>query len=216
MGRALLAAALAAGALFAAAAPAQTVSMSGALGDNKALLMINGAPRTVAVGSTVQGVKLISLSGGEAVVEVGGERQQLRLGGVQVSLGAAPVEGGGSRIVLPVGPGGHFYSQGSINGKAVVFLVDTGATTVSISQSEADAIGLKYRDGQRGMVNTANGSVTAWRITLNSVRIGDVQVFNVDAVVMPASMSQVLLGNSFLTRFQMKRDNDTMTLDKKP
>jgi aspartyl protease family protein len=216
MGRALLAAALAAGALFAAAAPAQTVSMSGALGDNKALLMINGAPRTVAVGSTVQGVKLISMSGGEAVVEVGGERQQLRLGGVQVSLGAAPVEGGGSRIVLPVGPGGHFYSQGSINGKAVVFLVDTGATTVSISQSEADAIGLKYRDGQRGMVNTANGSVTAWRITLNSVRIGDVQVFNVDAVVMPASMSQVLLGNSFLTRFQMKRDNDTMTLDKKP
>lgn len=216
MGRALVAAALAAGALLAAAASAQTVSMSGALGDNKALLMINGAPRTVTVGSTVQGVKLISMSGGEAVVEVGGERQQLRLGGVQVSLGAAPVEGGGSRIVLPVGPGGHFYSQGSINGKAVVFVVDTGATTVSISQSEADAIGLKYRDGQRGMVNTANGSVPAYRLTLNSVRIGDVQVFNVEAVVLPASMSQVLLGNSFLSRFQMKRDNDTMTLDKKP
>jgi aspartyl protease family protein len=216
MGRALIAAALAAGALLAAAASAQTVSMSGALGDNKALLMINGAPRTVTVGSTVQGVRLISMSGGEAVVEVGGERQQLRLGGVQVSLGAAPVEGGGSRIVLPVGPGGHFYSQGSINGKAVVFVVDTGATTVSISQSEADAIGLKYRDGQRGMVNTANGSVPAYRLTLNSVRIGDVQVFNVEAVVLPASMSQVLLGNSFLSRFQMKRDNDTMTLDKKP
>lgn len=216
MGRALLAAALAAGALLAAAASAQTVSLSGTLGDNKALLVINGAPRTVAVGSTVQGVKLLSLSGGEAVVDVGGERQQLRLGGVQVSLGAAPVEGGGSRIVLPVGPGGHFFSQGSINGKAVVFLVDTGATTVSISQSEADAIGLKYRDGQRGMVNTANGSVQAWRLTLNSVRIGDVQVFNVDAVVMPASMGQVLLGNSFLSRFQMKRDNDTLTLDKKP
>jgi aspartyl protease family protein len=216
MGRALIAAALAAGALLVAAASAQTVSMSGALGDNKALLMINGAPRTVTVGSTVQGVRLISMSGGEAVVEVGGERQQLRLGGVQVSLGAAPVEGGGSRIVLPVGPGGHFYSQGSINGKAVVFVVDTGATTVSISQSEADAIGLKYRDGQRGMVNTANGSVPAYRLTLNSVRIGDVQVFNVEAVVLPASMSQVLLGNSFLSRFQMKRDNDTMTLDKKP
>jgi len=216
MGRALLAAALAAGALFAAAASAQTVSMSGALGDNKALLMINGAPRTVAVGSTVQGVKLISLSGGEAVVEVGGERQQLRLGGVQVSLGAAPVEGGGSRIVLPAGPGGHFFTQGSINGKAVVFVVDTGATSVTISQSEADAIGLKYRDGQRVMMSTANGTVSAYRLTLNSVRIGDVQVFNVDAIVAPASMSQVLLGNSFLTRFQMKRDNDTMTLDKKP
>ena len=135
---------------------------------------------------------------------------------MQVSLGAAPVEGGGSRIVLPVGPGGHFYSQGSINGKAVVFVVDTGATSVTISQSEADAIGLKYRDGQRVMMNTANGTASAYRLTLNSVRIGDVQVFNVDAIVAPASMSQVLLGNSFLTRFQMKRDNDTMTLDKKP
>lgn len=206
---------MAAGALCATAACAQAVSLSGALGD-KALLMINGAPRTVAVGSTVQGVKLLSMAGGEAIVEVNGERQQLRLGGVQVSLGAAPVEGGGSRIVLPAGPGGHFFTQGSINGKAVVFIVDTGATSVTIAQSEADAIGLKYRDGQRVMMSTANGTVPAYRITLNSVRIGDVQVYNVDAIVAPASMTQVLLGNSFLTRFQMKRDNDTMTLDKKP
>jgi aspartyl protease family protein len=58
--------------------------------------------------------------------------------------------------------------------------------------------------------------VQAWRLTLNSVRIGDVQVFNVDALVLPTSMNQVLLGNSFLTRFQMKRENDTMTLEKKP
>jgi aspartyl protease family protein len=215
MRRALTAAALAAGALCATGAFAQAVSLSGSLGD-KALLMINGAPRTVAVGSTVQGVKLISMAGGEAIVEVGGERQQLRLGGVQVSLGAAPVEGGGSRIVLPAGPGGHFFTQGSINGKAVVFVVDTGATSVTIAQSEADSIGLKYRDGQRVMMSTANGTVPAYRITLNSVRVGDVQVYNVDAIVAPASMAQVLLGNSFLTRFQMKRDNDTMTLDKKP
>ena len=215
MRRVLAAAAMATGALCATAACAQAVSLSGSLGD-KALLMINGTPRTVAVGSTVQGVKLISMAGGEAIVEVGGERQQLRLGGVQVSLGAAPVEGGGSRIVLPAGPGGHFFTQGSINGKAVVFIVDTGATSVTIAQSEADSIGLKYRDGQRVMMSTANGTVPAYRITLNSVRVGDVQVYNVDAIVAPASMAQVLLGNSFLTRFQMKRDNDTMTLDKKP
>lgn len=216
MRRGLIAAALAAGVLTTTGASAQAVSLSGSLGADKALLMINGTPRTVAVGSTVQGVKLISMAGGDAIVEIGGERRQLRLGGVQVSLGAAPVEGGGSRIVLPVGPGGHFFTQGSINGKAVVFVVDTGATTVTIAQSEADAIGLKYLDGQRGMVSTANGSVPSYRITLSSVRVGDVQVYNVDAVVLPASMSQVLLGNSFLARFQMRRDSDTMTLDKKP
>jgi len=215
MRRLLVAAGLLAGALSTGSALAQNVSLSGSLGD-KALLMINGSPRTVAVGATVQGVRLVSLSGGEAVVEVEGQRMQLRLGGVQVNLAGAPSEGGGTRIVLPAGPGGHFFTQGAINGRAVVFVVDTGATSVVISQSEADSIGLKYRDGVRGTANTANGAVQAWRLTLNSVRIGDVQVFNVDAVVMPASMSQVLLGNSFLTRFQMKRDNDTMTLEKKP
>ena len=209
--KALLATAL----LWAGAATAQNVSLGGSLGD-KALLVIDGAPRTVAVGTTVQGVKLVSLSGGDAVVEVNGQRLQLRLGGVQVSLGSAPVEGGGSRIVLPVGPGGHFFTQGAINGRAVVFVVDTGATAVTLSQSEADTLGLKYRDGARGTVGTANGNVPSWRITLNSVRIGDVQVFNVEALVLQSSMNQVLLGNSFLSRFQMKRENDTMTLDKKP
>jgi len=215
MRRLLVAAGLLAGALSTGSALAQNVSLSGSLGD-KALLMINGSPRTVAVGATVQGVRLVSLSGGEAVVEVEGQRMQLRLGGVQVNLAGAPSEGGGTRIVLPAGPGGHFFTQGAINGRAVVFVVDTGATSVVISQSEADSIGLKYRDGVRGTANTANGAVQAWRLTLNSVRIGDVQVFNVDALVLPTSMNQVLLGNSFLTRFQMKRENDTMTLEKKP
>jgi aspartyl protease family protein len=54
------------------------------------------------------------------------------------------------------------------------------------------------------------------RVSLTSVRVGDVQVYNVDATVVPAQMEQVLLGNSFLTRFQMKRENDKLTLDKKP
>ena len=46
------------------------------------------------------------------------------------------------------------------------------------------------------------------------MRIGDVEIDNVEAVVVPAQLSQVLLGNTFLTRFQMKRENDTPLLDK--
>ena len=68
------------------AAFAQTVSMSGSLGD-KALLMIDGAPRTVATGATVQGVKLVSVSGNDAVVEIKGKRVTVVMGGAQVSLG---------------------------------------------------------------------------------------------------------------------------------
>ena len=200
---------------LASASVAQTVSMSGRLGD-KALLMIDGSPRTVAVGSTVQGVKLVSVTADAAVVELGGKRVSVPMGGAQVNLGGSTSGEGGSRVVLTAGSGGHFVSVGAINGRAVQFVVDTGATTVAIGQSEADSIGLKYKDGQRGMASTANGPVPVYRVMLTSVRLGDVVIYNVEALVMPAQMPYVLLGNSFLTRFQMKRENDVMTLEKKP
>lgn len=201
--------------LIPVAVAAQNVSLSGSLGD-KALLVIDGTPRTLAVGATAQGVKLISVSGAEAVVEVAARRVPLRLGGAQVNLGGAASAGGGAQIVLTAGSGGHFVTGGSINGKPVQFLVDTGATSVALSQAEADRIGLNYRNGQRGLANTANGPIPVHRVSLTSVRVGDVQIYNVDATVVPAQMEQVLLGNSFLTRFQMKRENDKLTLDKKP
>ena len=193
---------------------AQTVSMNGSLGD-KALLMIDAAPRTLAVGSSVQGVRLISVTGSEAVVEVKGKRQVLILGGAQVNLGGAPSDGGGSQIVLSAGSGGHFFTNGSINGKTVRFLVDTGATFVSMGAAEAERLGIDFRKGQRGVSHTANGPMVVYRVSLASLRVGDVQVYNVDALIGEAPMEQVLLGNSFLTRFQMKRENDTMTLSKR-
>ena len=193
---------------------AQSVSMSGSLGD-KALLLIDGKPRTVAIGSTVQGIKLLSVTGSDAVVEIAGKRVALALGGAQANLGGGGSEGTGSVIVLTAGSGGHFTSGGSINGKAVNFLVDTGATNVALSESVADRIGLDYRKGQRGMASTANGPVPIHLVSLSAVRIGDVQVYNVDAVVISAAMEQVLLGNSFLTRFQMKRENDKLTLERR-
>ena len=205
---------VAAALLVATPAFAQTVSMSGSLGD-KALLMIDGAPRTVATGATVQGVKLVSVTGNEAVVEVKGKRVGLPLGGAQVNIGGAPSDGGGTQIVLTAGSGGHFFTGGSINGKAVRFLVDTGATYVSMGINDAERLGIDYRAGQRGMTNTANGAMAVYKIALASVRVGDVLVYDVEALVGQAPMDQVLLGNSFLTRFQMKRENDTMTLSKR-
>lgn len=208
--RLLVAAAL----LVATPAFAQAVSMSGSLGD-KALLMIDGALRTVATGATVQGVKLVSVTGSEAVVEVKGRRVGLPLGGAQVNIGGAPSDGGGTQIVLTAGSGGHFFTGGSINGKAVRFLVDTGATYVSMGINDAERLGIDYRAGRRGMTNTANGEMAVYKVALASVRVGDVLVYDVEALVGQAPMDQVLLGNSFLTRFQMKRENDTMTLSKR-
>jgi aspartyl protease family protein len=202
-------------ALMCLTASAQTVTMSGSMGD-KALLIINGTPRTVAVGATQQGVKLVSVTQNDAMVELDGKRVSLQLGGAPVNLGGVASEGSGSQIVLTAGTGGHFVTSGSINGRSVQFVVDTGATYVALSQAEADRIGLAYKNGKRGMVNTANGPAPAYLTSINVVRVGDVQVYNVEAVVTPATMDIVLLGNSFLTRFQMKRENDRMTLDRRP
>jgi aspartyl protease family protein len=202
--------------LACAAAVAQSVALQGMLG-SKALLIVDGAPpKTVAPGETFKGVKVLSTAGDQAVVEIEGRRHVLRVGEAPASVGG---KGGGpthgNRIVLTAESGGHFRSQGAINGQAVNFMVDTGATSVSMSASDADRIGLKYKAGQLAYTSTANGTVPVWRVKLASVRVGDVEVYEVDGVVIPANMPFVLLGNSFLARFQMKRDNDQMVLEKR-
>lgn len=193
---------------------AQRVSYSGSMGD-RALLVIDGTPRTLVVGATQGVVRLVSVNPNAVVVEVKSQRQTLPLGGSPVSLGTANSAGGGTQIVLTAGLGGHFMTGGSINGRAVEFVVDTGATTISMGEADADRIGLKYKTNPRYTVGTANGSVAVYKVSLDVVRIGDVQVYNVEAAVLPQQMPFVLLGNSFLTRFQMKRENDRMTLDKR-
>ncbi len=194
---------------------AQRVAFAGSMGE-RALLVIDGAaPRAVAVGAVLAGVKLLSVNGTQAVIEIDGQRETLRLGAAAVNLGGAPSPGGGSRITISGDASGHFQANGQINGRGVTFLVDTGATLIALSQAEAERLGLNYAKGQRIGLRTANGDTVGWRIALDSVRLGDVEVFNVEAVVQPAPMPFILLGNSFLTRFQMKRENDTLTLQRR-
>ncbi len=202
--------------IAASGAAAQTVSLSGQMGDSKALLLIDGQPATVAVGATVRGVTLKRLASGQAEVEVGGKLLTLGLGGAS-SVGAGKAGGGGGRgttIVLPMGTGGHFMAQGAINGRAVQFMVDTGATSIAMSATDADRIGLDWKSGQRSVSQTAGGVVPIYVLNLTSVRIGDVEVYNVGAVVLQAEMPYILLGNSFLSRFSMERTGSTMRLTK--
>lgn len=194
---------------------AQQVSLAG-LSANRALVVIDGAaPKFMSPGQTVNGVRLVSAQGDLVVVEIAGQRQTLRVGDAPVSVGGSGPVGGGQRIVLTADARGHFLPQGQINGRTVQFMVDTGATLVAMGASEAERLNLKFRDGQQVRINTANGTITAYQIQLSSVRLGDVQVYDVAAVVSPQPMPYILLGNSFLTRFQMQRQNDQMTLEKR-
>lgn len=199
-----------------AAAQSQTVSLNGSMGARQALLVIDGQPRVVSVGATALGVRLLSLSATHAEIEVAGQRRLLAAGSHPGRVSGIEPPSGGGEIVLAAGSGGHFMSDGQINGKPVSFLVDTGATTIALGQSDADRLGINYKDAPRGFASTANGRIPINTVMLSSVRLGDVQIANVEAVVMPLALPHVLLGNSFLMRFQMKRDNDTLRLVKRP
>jgi aspartyl protease family protein len=107
-------------------------------------------------------------------------------------------------------------TSGQVNGIPVRFAVDTGATFVTFPASEARRLGLDYVNGQKMLMNTANGSALAYRIKLDTVRVGDITMNGVDAVVIEgASLSVVLLGMSFLNRVDIKREGEIMTLTKR-
>lgn len=193
---------------------AESVMLTGTIG-NRAILMVDGgAPRTVAPGEKLGDVKLVSVQGDQAVVEVGGQRSTLRMD-TPVSVGGGGGGASGNRIVLPANSGGHFLTLGAINGRSVNFMVDTGATLVSISAADALRIGLEYKKTRPVQVNTANGVAQAYRVRLNTVRVGDVEVYDIDALVSEQPMPYVLLGNSFMNRFSMQREGDQMVLQKR-
>jgi aspartyl protease family protein len=202
-------------ALAVGTAAAQSVALQGMLG-SKALLIVDGsAPKSVAVGETHKGVKVLATLGDQATVEIDGKRHLLRVGDAPASVGTSGGGPRGNKIVLTAGSGGHFLTQGAINGRAVQFMVDTGATSVAMGVAEAERIGLDYKKGQIARGSTANGMVSVYMVKLASVRIGDVEVYDVDASVLPAAMGHILLGNSFLTRFQMTRHNDQLVLERR-
>ena len=108
---------------------------------------------------------------------------------------------------------GHFTTVGVVNGVSLRFLVDTGATSVVLSSADARRAGVNYLGGTRVLTQTANGIVPVYTVKLDSLRIGDITVNNVDASVIEGDKLPIaLLGMSFLNRMEMRRDGTTLTL----
>jgi aspartyl protease family protein len=199
---------------FAAPALALDVALAGLL-PNRAVVVINGGnPRTLSVGgAAVEGVKLISVEEGAATVEIDGKKKRLVLGAQAVSSGGSG--GGGSIIHLTADARGQVLTSGSVNGAPVRFLVDTGATYVSLGATDAKRANIDATKGTPMMMSTANGQKQGWRVKLNSVKVGDVTLHEVDGAVSDVEMPFVLLGASFLQRMEMKQEGSTMTLKKR-
>ncbi len=119
------------------------MALAGRMGE-RALLVVDGRPHTLAVGQTAAGVRLLRWTGDSAEVERGGSTLHLRLGGAPAQLSAAAGAGAAAReiVITRRRLAGTSSAGGAINGRATRFMVDTGATMVSIGRDDAERLGL--------------------------------------------------------------------------
>ena len=180
----------------------------------KAVIVINrGAPRTLATGQTVEGVKLVSANSKQAVLEIDGKRLTVEMG---QHFETAALTGSRNAVTLAPDSRGHFVIDGAVNGVHIRFLVDTGATLVAIPAGDATRLGIDYRKGRRAISQTANGPVSFWHVTLDSVTLGDITLSNVPGAVHEGGgLDIALLGMSFLGRTEMRREGPNLTLTKR-
>jgi len=193
-------------------AHASEISVIG-LFPGKAVLVIDGkAPRTYSVGNTVApGIRLLEVDQGSATFDADGRRQRIDLGHHVNRIAPS----GNASVTLKADHRGHFMVQGQINGGTTRMLVDTGASAIALPAGDARRLGIDYRRGRPIQINTANGVTTGWMVMLNSVRIGDITVNQIEGVVQENGLPFALLGMSFLKRMEMRRDGDEMTLTKR-
>jgi aspartyl protease family protein len=200
-------------ALAAWPALAADVSLIGVFGDKAAVLVIDGgAPKTVKVGQTVSGVTVISVERERAVIEADGQRRALARGQHYQSSAAGDKR---QSVTLSADTRGHFITDGAINGAPVRFVVDTGATVIALPAGDAVRLGLDYRKGQLAVTKTAAGVVPVYRVRLDSVKVGAIELNGVEGVVIEQGLEIALLGMSFLSRVEMTHAGQLMTLTRR-
>lgn len=199
-------------ALAALPAVAQEVTLVGIFGDKAAILAIGGGePKTVRVGQKLGDLTLVSVDGERATIEIDGKRRQLTRGQTYSSR----VSSERQSVTLAADASGHFIAEGTVNGGSMRFVVDTGATSIALPAADAERLGIDYRKGRRVSVQTANGDAIAYVVRLGSVRVGGIEIPNIDALVVERGLSIALLGMTFLNRVEMQRSGDRMTLTRR-
>lgn len=186
-----------------------------ALFTDKAIVSIDGVRRLLKLDKpSPEGVRLISASSKEAVLEVDGERRTYPLGGHITTRFSKP-----EVVTAKVwrDQTGAYTTVGTINGRTVNFMVDTGATAVAMHANQAKRLGIPYRlEGKKIYVNTASGTAAAYDVTLDRVQVGDITLSNVRGFVVDSNgPARVLLGMSFLNRVKMEDQGAVLLLEKR-
>lgn len=119
--------------------------------------------------------------------------------------------GAQQEIVLQRNKYGHYVASGMINRQPVVFMLDTGATDISIPEKVARRLGLKR--GRAVTYQTANGPAINYATKLDSVSLGPITLYNLAASINPnVNQDDILLGMSFLKHLEFSQKGDTLTL----
>ena len=186
-----------------------------ALFKNKAMVSINDKQHLLKVGEPATvGVKLVEASSKYAVLEVNGERSKYTLGNrVRASYSKTEKK----KVQIYRDGQNMFRTVGSINGYQVDFLVDTGATSVALNSALAKRLGLQYKlKGEKTVVSTASGKALAYAISLDQVKIGEIMLRNIEAVIIEGNdPSTPLLGMSYLGRLKLNNENQYLELEEK-
>lgn len=184
-----------------------------ALFADKALLQVGDKQKIVIKGETFEGVLLQSASGRGAVVVINGNTIKL---GINQSIAGNFKKPDRTSMKIYPDSLGMYYVKGAINGQSTRFLVDTGATFVTLSGRKARSLKIDYRKGIPSTAQTAAAVIPVWQITLDSVSIGGIRASNVEATVIAGDQPfEVLLGNSFLQHTRMQKAGSVLEIKKR-
>jgi aspartyl protease family protein len=183
---------------------------------NQAIVELDGRQLVLKPGGVPKrGLKLLSSTAQEAVIEFNGEVATYRIG-TQIGSNRASGSKGGRTVQIAPDAGGMYTVAGTINGFAVNFLVDTGASMVAMNKHTAKRLGINYRlDGTESVSQTASGFARTFKVTLAKVSVGEITLADVEGAVIDGDQpSEVLLGGSFLSRLDMQREGRLLILRK--
>lgn len=178
------------------------------------MLRIDGQQRLLRSGQrSPEGILLISADARRALVEMDGKRRELTLS-QRIAGNFAETEP--TEIQITRNNNHQYLTNGEINGRRLLMLIDTGANSVALSAAQARDLGIDYRRGTPSQVSTAGGVKPAWSITLDKVSIGGIAVNYVPAVVIEGDFPQTaLLGITYLKHVGLREDNGIMYLRQK-
>ena len=193
---------------------AQDIKVVGLFKD-QAILLINGKQRILKVGGevTLEGVTLVSANSKEAVLEIDGVQRSYLVGAhISVSSGHQPI------VRIWPNAGGHYFHEGKINDHRVDFVVDTGATLISMNRQTALKLKLDYTKGKPSLTETASGHARVYVMQLQRVSLGAIELRDITAAVHESDNFPrvILLGNSFLNRLSLRREGKLLELKRQP